>query len=361
MVRVLQVVTKMDRGGLETMLMNYYRHIDRDKVQFDFLTHRKERGAYDTEIEEMGGIIYRLPRLVPWSRSYKHALNQFFVEHPEYRIIHVHQDCLSSVILKVAEQHGVPVRIAHSHSSSQDKNIKYLIKIFYKRQIPQYATELFACSVNAGEWMFGTQNIHVLPNAIDIRQYTFNTSVRADMRKKLGIGKELVIGHVGRFSKVKNQSFLVDVFEQIKQQEPNSKLLMVGEGEELETIQHKCNSLGLDQDVIFTGVRNDVAALMQAMDIFIFPSLYEGVPVTMLEAQASGLPCIISDRVPGDCIVTTLVQQISLKESILIWASKAIIAAKYPRKDTRKEISIAGFDIYQAAKNLEQYYELKMR
>ena len=131
MVRVLQVVTKMDRGGLETMLMNYYRHIDRDKVQFDFLTHRKERGAYDTEIEEMGGIIYRLPRLVPWSRSYKHALNQFFVEHPEYRIIHVHQDCLSSVILKVAEQHGVPVRIAHSHNSSQDKNIKYLIKIHF--------------------------------------------------------------------------------------------------------------------------------------------------------------------------------------------------------------------------------------
>lgn len=361
MVRVLQVVTKMDRGGLETMIMNYYRHIDRDKVQFDFLTHRQERGAFDTEIEEMGGIIYRLPRLVPWSLSYKHALNQFFVEHPEYRIVHVHQDCLSSVILKVAAQHGVPVRIAHSHSSSQDKNIKYLIKMFYKRQIPRYATELFACSVSAGEWMFGTRNVHVLPNAIDVSQYTFNTSIREHMRKKLGIGNEFVIGHVGRFSKVKNQSFLVDIFEQVKQQEPKSKLLLVGGGDELQAIQHKCKSLGLDQDVIFTGVRSDVAHLMQAMDIFVFPSLYEGVPVTIIEAQAAGMPCIISDKVPNDCIVTPLVQQISLEDSIAIWASKAIIAAKYSRKDMCEEICSAGFDICKAAKQLERYYELKMR
>lgn len=361
MVRVLQVVTKMDRGGLETMLMNYYRHIDRDKVQFDFLTHRKERGAYDTEIEEMGGIIYRLPRLVPWSPSYKYALNRFFVEHPEYRIVHVHQDCLSSVILKVAAQHGVPVRIAHSHSNSQDKNIKYLIKMFYKRQIPQYATELFACSVSAGEWMFGTRNVQVLPNAIDIDQYIFNISIREDMRKKLGIGNEMVIGHVGRFSTVKNHSFLIDIYKQVKQLEPDSKLLLVGGGDELHAIQQKCKELGLDKDVIFTGVRSDVSDLMQAMDIFIFPSLYEGLPVTVIEAQASGLPCIISDRVPHDCIVTPLVQQISLDENIAIWASQAIIAAKYPRKDMSEEICSAGFDICKAAKQLERYYELKMR
>lgn len=361
MVRVLQVVTKMDRGGLETMLMNYYRHINRDKVQFDFLTHRKEHGAYDAEIEAMGGVIYHLPRLVPWSLSYKHALNQFFAEHPEYRIVHVHQDCLSSIILKAAAQHGVPVRIAHSHSSSQDKNLKYLIKMFYKRQIPQYATELFACSVSAGAWMFGTQNVHVLPNAIDICQYTFHASVREHMRKELGIGDELVIGHVGRFSAVKNQSFLLDIFEQVKKQEPKSKLLLVGGGDELQTIQHKCKLLGLDQDVIFTGVRSDVADLMQAMDIFILPSLYEGLPVTMIEAQASGLPCIISDRVPIDCVITNLVQQLSLEENPSIWASKAIAATKDFRKDTREELRSAGFDIHKSAEQLERYYELKMR
>lgn len=357
MVRVLQVVTKMDRGGLETMLMNYYRHVDRKKVQFDFLTHRKERGAYDTEIEKMGGIIYRLPRLVPWSLSYKHALNQFFVEHPEYRIVHVHQDCLSSVILKVAAQHGVPVRIAHSHSSSQDKNIKYLIKMFYKRQIPQYATELFACSVSAGEWMFRTRNVHILPNAIDIEQYVFNMAIRERMRKELGIGNEIVIGHVGRFSTVKNHSFLIDIFAQIKQIEPNSRLLLVGGGDEFHAIQQKCKKLGLDKDVIFTGVRSDVARLMQAMDIFVFPSFYEGLGIVVIEAEASGVPCVISNTIPKECIlVNSLVMAKDLKEPPIEWAKSILERAKEGHGNYRQEIIDKGYDIETNVKWLEEFY-----
>lgn len=148
--RVLQVVTHMNRGGLETMLMNYYRSVDRKKVQFDFLVHREERADYDDEIEALGGKIFRLPRLVPWSISYRRALNGFFAAHKEYKIVHVHQDCLSSVILKAALKQGVPVRIAHSHSQSQDKNLKYLIKLYYKKSIPRYSTKLFACGESAG-------------------------------------------------------------------------------------------------------------------------------------------------------------------------------------------------------------------
>ena len=169
--RVLQVVTHMERGGLETMLMNYYRNIDRSQVQFDFLVHRQNRAAYDDEIEALGGKIYRLPVLVPWSSAYRKALNGFFVNHPEYKIVHVHQDCLSSVILKAAKKNGVPVRIGHSHNSNQDKNLKYLIKLYYRRLIPKYATNLFACGKDAGNWMFGGAPYHILNNAINAASY----------------------------------------------------------------------------------------------------------------------------------------------------------------------------------------------
>ena len=217
MLRVLQIVTDMGRGGLETMIMNYYRCSDRERIQFDFLVHRFERESYDDEIESLGGIIYRFPRLNPFSLSYKKILGEFFDSHPEYQIIHVHQDCLSSVILKVAKEHGVKTRIAHSHSSSQDKNIKYPIKLFYKRFIPRYATNLFACSEEAGKWMFNGADFSVLNNAIDAERYIFNPQKRREVRDSLGIAPdELLFGHVGRFSPVKNHDFLMDVFNEVQ-------------------------------------------------------------------------------------------------------------------------------------------------
>ena len=213
-IRILHVVTYMGRGGLETMIMNYYRHIDRSKVQFDFLTHRDFRADYDDEIESLGGKLYRLPRLVPWSRSYRLALDAFFAAHPEYRIVHVHQDCLSSVILKAASKCGVPVRIAHSHSSSQDKNLKYLIKLYYRRWIPHYATDLYACGKQAGDWMFMGHPFRIVNNAIDAAAYAYSPEKAALVRHNLGIGKDsLVLGHVGRFSPTKNHTYLLDVFK----------------------------------------------------------------------------------------------------------------------------------------------------
>lgn len=210
--RVLQVVTHMERGGLESMLMNYYRYIDREKIQFDFLVHRQERAAYDDEIEAMGGKIYRLPRLVPWSKAYLTALNRFFDEHPEYRIVHVHQDCLSSVILKAAQQHNIPVRIAHSHNANQDRNLKYPIKLWCRRSIPRCATHLFACGKDAGDWMFGGASYQIINNAIDTTAYTYDTNKRVELRRQLGLADELVIGHVGRFNPQKNHPFLLDIF-----------------------------------------------------------------------------------------------------------------------------------------------------
>ena len=303
-IRVLQVVTHMERGGLESTLMNYYRHIDRERVQFDFLVHRQERAAFDDEIESLGGKLYRLPRLVPWSEGYLAALNHFFDEHPEYKIVHVHQDCLSSVILRAAAQHNIPVRIAHSHSANQDKNLKYPIKLWYKRSIPKYTTNLFACGKDAGDWMFGGALFQIINNAIDVEAYAYNPTKRQEMRRQLGLENELTIGHVGRFNQPKNHPFLLDIFAALLKKESNAVLLLVGGGEGMSQIREKAQKLGIAEHVHFLGVRSDVADLMQAMDVFVFPSLHEGLPVTMVEAQAAGLPCIISDKIPPECILT---------------------------------------------------------
>lgn len=360
MTRILQVVTHMNRGGLETMLMNYYRQIDREQLQFDFLTHRPYRGDYGEEIESLGGILYHLPRLNPISSGYKKALHQFFVQHPEYRVIHVHQDCLSSVILKVAKECGVKVRIAHSHCSSQDKDLKYPVKLFYRRFIPEYATEMMACGKEAGNWMFGGAPFLELKNAIHTEEYIYHSGKRQEMRDQLGFtADELIVGHVGRFSPPKNHIYLIDIFSQIKIRNPDSKLLLVGDdqGELADTIKRKVTDLGLADSVVFTGLRSDVADLMQAMDVFVFPSNYEGLPVTMIEAQAAGLPCLISDKVPIECKVTELVQQISLAEGAEVWAERAIAAAKETvREDTGTQIKAAGYDIEKNAKWLQDYY-----
>lgn len=355
--RVLQVVTTMNRGGLETMLMNYYRHVDRERVQFDFLEHRKEHSAYDDEIESLGGRIYRLPRLVPWSKSYLSALNHFFDEHPEYKVVHVHQDCLSSVILKVAAQHNVPVRVAHSHSASQDKNLKYLIKLCYKRFIPKYATDLFACGRDAGDWMFGGAPFQIINNAIDVAAYTYDRAKRQKVRQQLGLENEFTIGHVGRFNQPKNHPFLLDIFATLLKEEPNAILLLVGGGEGMSKMQEKVQELGIAEHVRFLGVRSDVADLMQAMDMFVLPSLYEGLPVTMVEAQAAGLPCIISDKVPPECILTEgLVDVMTLSASPEAWAEKILAKRAIPRTDRRAEIAAHGFDITTEAVKLQEFY-----
>ena len=355
--RVLQVVTHMERGGLESMLMNYYRYIDREKIQFDFLVHRQERAAYDDEIEAMGGKIYRLPRLVPWSKAYLTALNRFFDEHPEYRIVHVHQDCLSSVILKAAQQHNIPVRIAHSHNANQDRNLKYPIKLWCRRSIPRCATHLFACGKDAGDWMFGGASYQIINNAIDTTAYTYDTNKRVELRRQLGLADELVIGHVGRFNPQKNHPFLLDIFAALLKKESNAVLLLVGGGEGMSQIREKAQKLGIAEHVHFLGVRSDVADLMQAMDMFVLPSLYEGLPVTMVEAQAAGLPCIISDKVPPECILTEgLVDIMTLSASPEAWAEKILAKRAIPRTDRRAEIAAHGFDITTETVKLQEFY-----
>ena len=357
-IRVLQVVTYMGRGGLETMLMNYYRKIDREKIQFDFLVHRDFETDYDEEIQRLGGRIYRLSRLNPVSKVYLDQLDSFFKEHREYRIVHSHLDCMAGIPLKYAKKNGVPVRIAHAHNSNQTKDKKYLLKLLYKRMIPKYATDFYACSEAAGKWMFGGHDFSVLNNAIDAKKYSYDPEMAIKVRDELKIPEEaVVVGHVGRFDPPKNHEMIVKIFAEVLKRVSGAKLLLVGGGDLQHTVQSQVISLGIQDHVIFTGIRSDVCDLLQAMDVFLFPSLYEGLPVSIIEAQAAGLPCIISDKVPIECKKTDLVQQMNLSESCGSWAEKVITAAKQnKRRDTSEEIKKAGFDVCENARQLEEFY-----
>lgn len=356
-IRVLHVVTHMNRGGLETMLMNYYRNIDRSRLQFDFLVHREKRADYDDEIESLGGKIYRLPPLNPFDLIYRRRLQQFFLEHPEYKIVHSHIDCMSAIPLKAAKKAGVPVRIAHSHSISQDKDVKYLLKLFYKRFIAKNATHLMACGQQAGEWMYGNANFHILNNAIDAKRYSFDHENYCAERTKLGVRPDdILVGHVGRFSPPKNHDFLIDVFAECVNMNPKAKLILVGDGNLRSGIEEKVKRLGLEASVIFTGVRSDVAKLMQAMDVFVFPSIYEGLPLTIVEAQAAGLPCLISDGVPIECKLTNLVEQIPLTDEPREWAKKILNVTDTVRQNTYLEICDSGFDVQSNVKKLTAFY-----
>lgn len=356
MIRVLQIVTYMGRGGLETMIMNYYRNIDRNKVQFDFLVHRQEEADYDKEIVALGGKIYHMPMLNPFSKSYFNALDSFFKEH-KYDIVHCHLDCMSAYPLKIAKKNGVRVRIAHSHNKSQDKNLKYPIKLYSKRLIPKYATHLLSCGKEAGDWMFNGKPYTILNNAIDAQSYRFDKQIREEMREQLGFNQEdFVIGHVGRFNPQKNHNFIIDVFNFVHKKNTAAKLVLVGTGDGQKAIKEKVESLALSDSVLFLGNRTDVNKILQAMDVFLFPSLYEGLPLSIIEAQAAGLPCVISDNVPPECIVTDLIEAASLDDALAKWEIVITSQKSVKRKDTYELIKKSGFDVKSNVLVLEKMY-----
>lgn len=354
--RVLHIVTNMSYGGLENLLMNYYRNMDRSRIQFDFLTHVDIHQDFEEEIAALGGRLYRLPRLNPFSIGYRQQLRRFFAEHPEYRIVHSHLDCLSAIPLKAAQQAGVPVRIAHSHTSSLVHNWKMLIKYLYRPLISHYATDLFACGDKAGDWMFRGSPYTIVNNAIDAAAFRFDPKVSQEVRQELELGDCLTMGHVGQFRTEKNHLFLIDIFDAVLKKHPDSRLVLVGKGPQMEPAIQKADALGIREKILFLGARSDISELMQAMDVFVLPSLYEGLGIVAVEAQAAGLPCLISDGVPMACKATELVVQIPLSSGVEAWAGEAMKAVGTPRRVTTGEIVSSGFDIAENALWLENFY-----
>lgn len=360
-IRILQVVTQMHRAGLETMLMNYYRNIDRDLVQFDFLVHRDDEYDYDREIEALGGHIYHVRPITPRNfMGYLDDLSAFFSEHSEYKIVHAHLDALSAFVLRAAKRKNVPVRIAHSHNTDFDKDSKMLLRYFAKALIPLYATHFMGCSKPALKFMFGEQIANgssalVLPNAIDLTAFSFSREKRICVRENLGIDEKLVIGHIGRFGYQKNHEFLIDIFAELYRLRSDAVLLLIGDGEDKPKIEEKVRNLGLEGSVRFLGVRNDIPDLLSAMDLFVMPSWFEGFVIVLLEAQMNGLPAIASNTICSEINVSERLKFMSLEATAFEWA-QMILSIDGRRYDAAEKMRVGGFDIRQQAKKLEEYY-----
>lgn len=355
MIRVLQCVNNMHRAGLETVLMNYYRNIDREKIQFDFLTHRPEKSDYDDEIESLGGRIYHAPRLFPQNfPAYFTYMKQFFREHQEYKIVHSHIDAMSYLPLLAAKKAGVPIRIAHSHSISIDLDFKYPLKQYYRYQLKKVASHYFACGQMAGEFLFRCKEFQVIPNAIDSSQFLYDETVRKKKRRELGVGDAFVMGHVGRFTYAKNHAFLLEIFSRLLYRVPNAVLLLVGTGEKESEIRKQADNLKISNSIIFLGSRTDVSGLYQAMDVFVMPSRFEGVPVVGIEAQFSGLPCFFSNQVPQEVMFTDQCHFIDVQQNADQWASAILRDGKVCRDS--KNITYPIYDVKYASHILEDNY-----
>ncbi|WP_410513549.1 glycosyltransferase family 1 protein [Paenibacillus sp. BR2-3] len=360
-VRILQVVTVMNRGGLETMLMNYYRRMDRSKIQFDFMVHRSARGHYDDEIESLGGVIYRLPQIRPGNyRLYFKELKQFFDQHTYYDVVHSHMNENSSFVLHTAKKAGIPCRIAHSHLSDLGIDIKLPFRVYAKYRMKDNPTHYFACSKNAGQWLFGKKigeqgTLTVMNNAINAQEFALDHRVRERIRNEMNAGERLVIGHVGRFNEQKNHEYLIEIFHQLYQQNKNVMLVLIGEGKLQPSVKRKAENLGLTEQVLFLGVRSDISELMQGMDLFVFPSLFEGLPVVLVEAQASGLRCIVSDTITRDTDVTGRIEFVSLKKSPRVWAQQ-ILKTSHDRVNTVQLLQQNRYDTEVMAEWLADFY-----
>lgn len=342
------------------MVMNLYHGIDRTRMQFDFIANARETAySYVSEISRLGGNVYFVPELrLRNLRKYIAAWKKLLQDHPEWKIIHGHHTSTAFIYLKLAKN-SKRVTIAHSNIAGGDFSVKSAVKRLLRYPLRYLADYLFACSDGAAKWMFGSKakRALILKNSIDTAQYTFNAQAREEKRKELQLGGRFVIGHVGRFRRMKNHTFLLKVFKEVHETDENAVLLLVGDGRLRRKLEKRVKRLGLTDNVVFAGIRKDVPQLLQAMDVFVFPSLYEGIPMALVEAQASGLPCVVSQNIHPQIKITDGLLFMSLRKPPKEWA-KAVLALKSrKRSDTSGEVKRAGYDMRENAKVLESFYQ----
>ncbi|MBO4990069.1 MAG: glycosyltransferase family 1 protein [Clostridia bacterium] len=353
MIRVAQLFVENGYGGIEACILNYYRHIDRTQVQFDFFVDREDGLLKREEIEKLGGRVIVVP-------SYRHlfsyvsTLKEIF-KRERYDIVHVNMNALSVFALYAAKKAGIGVRIAHSHSTSSPRErkktfLKNLLRPFSKR----YATHRFACSVRSGCWLFGERSFRLIPNAVELDAFSFREDKRKEVRERLGLSDAFVVGHVGRFAPQKNHAFLIDVFSELQKRKSNAVLLLLGDGQEREAMEEKIEKLFLSDRVLFLGNKENAADYYSAMDVFVLPSLYEGLPVVGIEAQANGLPCFFADTITKEAKLTKGVSFFPLEKGSAYWAEEIL-------KHSKREMDVTlddAYDIEQQANHLLEAYLL---
>lgn len=365
-VKVLEVVTQLNRGGIECRLMDIVRSMDYARVQLDIYTCRMEPGILDVEAREYGSVVYyNKPINVRNMFSYSGYFADFLKRHSEYQIVHVHQNAWCSVFCKGAKMAGVPVRIAHSHTSLLKFSLENMAKNIIKLPTRRYATHFFAVSDVAGEWLFGRRNmksgkVEVWPNAIDCEKYKFSEEGRQRKRKELAIENNLVVAYIGNIRNGKNPEKIWSVFCETLRQREDSVLLVAGRIPD-EKMTKSIGRLQIEEKVRFLGSRSDINEILWASDVLLLPSLYEGIPGCVIEAQAAGLPCVISDTITRQVCITPLVAQLSPDASDGEWARKILEIGGGERRDLSNQVMDAGFDIKSLTRKLEEFYENSLR
>lgn len=361
-IRIAQIVGKWVGGGVEAVVMNYYRNLDHSKIQFDFICDNDSTDIPYDEIEKLGGKVILIP---PYQKVFEYQKEvKRILKDGNYKIVHSHINTLSVFPLRAAKKAGVPVRIAHNHSTTNKAEWKKnLMKQALKPFAKTYSTHYMCCTEHAGRWLFGdkefdNENVYVLNNAIDLTVFKYDEKTRKAKRKELKINDDtLVFGHIGRFMLQKNHSFLIDIFNEIYKKNENVLLLLAGQGSLMDEIKEKVKNLGLSNNVKFLGQRSDVHELYQTFDLFLFPSLYEGLGMVAVEAQVAGCPCLCSTEVPVIAKVIDKCEFISLDESAETWAEKALSMIDLEsRKDGVKEAKCCGYDIKTEVEKLENKY-----
>ena len=363
MLRVLHSVSNMARAGIETMLMNYYREMDTDLIQFDFLANKPDPGEYDEEIRSRGGRVFVSPGLNPLHYpQYQRFVAELLAGNPDIRIVHAHNEAMGFYALQSAKSAGIRVRIAHAHNTRIIRDYKYPLKLVCKQLLPGAATDYWSCGTDAGIYYFGKKRWNesgfILRNAINTAKFAFRPEVRQRLRQAWGLENSFVIGHVGRFNVQKNHSRLLDIFAQIAAAAPEARLVLIGVGELEKAAKEKAKALALEDRVLFLGQMANVNEWYQAMDCFVLPSLFEGLPVVGIEAQAAGLPCFFSDPVTDEILLSPNARRISLEASSADWAKEIL---KEKGTETNRErgadlICQAGYDIHEEARKLQNLY-----
>ncbi len=356
--RGAHVMGKFEVGGVVSFVMNYYRRIDRKKVQFDFIIDEDSTIADYDEIEKLGGRVFKIP---PYQKpiAYHMALVKLFRKQ-QWQIVHSNINTLNVFPLFAAKRSGVPVRIAHSHSTAgKGEILRNIIKSILRPFSRVFPTHCLACGEHAARWLFGDKlysrgGVRLVPYAIELSKFRFDPRIRDTVRNELSVSDKFVVGHVGRFMLQKNHNFLIDIFEQIRALRSDSVLLLIGEGPLEKEIRGKVQALGLNSCVRFLGIRNDANKLFMAMDVFLLPSLYEGLPVVSVEAQASGMT--ISNIITSKAKLTDCCEFMDLSAPASSWAERVIAARRESRADANKEIGIAGYDIRAASEKLAEFY-----
>ncbi len=358
-IRVLQIIRQMNQGGAENFIMNVYRNIDREKVQFDFLVYKK--GVFDDEIRKMGGKVYYGKYITEIGQySYCKKLKNFLQEHPEYNVVHSHLDQVSGIILEVAKMAGVKVRISHSHNT---RNTNSLLGKIYKKylqsKINKNATVLMACGEEAAKWLFKEKanEAIIVPNGIDLKRYKYDEDIRKQVRKELNIDENTIVcGHIGRFSKQKNHKFLLQIFKEYQEINKDSKLVLVGDGQLKAEIEKQVKDDNLQRNVMLLGNRTDSENIYQAFDLLLFPSLFEGMSLVTLEAQAEGLPILCSDTIDKKTDITRTMKFMSLQKSAKQWAEEIEKMNKKRKIENNTVLSKTDYNIDILAKKMEDRY-----